>query len=102
MGLLRLLTNSAVMGPDALSCRDAWNTYRAIAQDERVGFALEPLGIEELWRKSTSHSGSSTQIWSDAYLAAFSHCAELRLITLDRALASRVKGAMLLSEPSRH
>ena len=90
------------MGSDVLSCREAWNTYCAIARDERVGFALEPLGIEDLWRKSTSHSATSTQIWSDAYLAAFSQCAELRLITFDRALALRVKDAVLLSEPFLH
>jgi uncharacterized protein len=102
MGLLRLLTNHIVMGPDVLSCREAWNTYRAIARDERVGFALEPLGIEDVWRKSSSHSATSTQIWSDAYLAAFSQCAELRLITFDRALALKVKDAVLISEPHLH
>lgn len=102
MGLLRLLTNHAVMGSDVLSCQEAWNAYRTIARDERVGFVLEPLGIEDLWRKSTSHPARSTQIWSDAYLAAFSQCAELRLVTFDRAFASKVKCAVLLSEPYLH
>jgi predicted nucleic acid-binding protein len=98
MGLLRLLTNSAVMGKDVLTSRDAWGAYQAILADERIGFAPEPFALEEEWRPLTSQRRSMPQIWTDAYLAAFAQCAGLRLATLDRGLASRVTGALLLTE----
>ena len=38
----------------------------------------------------------SPKMWMDAYLAAFAETAGLTLVTFDRALAGKVKGAMLL------
>jgi predicted nucleic acid-binding protein len=34
--------------------------------------------------------------WMDAYLAAFAEAAELTLVTLDKSLAAKNKGAVLL------
>jgi predicted nucleic acid-binding protein len=38
----------------------------------------------------------SPKIWADAYLAAFAVAGNLTLVTMDRALAAKVKGAVLL------
>jgi predicted nucleic acid-binding protein len=35
-------------------------------------------------------------MWADAYLAAFAEAGNLTLVTMDRALAAKVKGAVLL------
>jgi predicted nucleic acid-binding protein len=37
-----------------------------------------------------------TKRWADAYLAALAETAELTLVTFDRVLAGKVKGAVLL------
>jgi toxin-antitoxin system PIN domain toxin len=100
MGLLRLLTNPAVMGADVLSSRDAWSVYQDILADERVDFAPEPFALEDQWRKLTTTHRPATHLWTDAYLAAFANCAGLRLTTLDRALASLAPQSLLLIERS--
>jgi predicted nucleic acid-binding protein len=51
MALLRLLTNATVIDDDVLTSLDAWRAYRTILADERIGFAPEPLALEEHWRK---------------------------------------------------
>jgi predicted nucleic acid-binding protein len=38
----------------------------------------------------------SPKIWADSYLAAFAVAGNLTLVTMDRALAAKVKGAVLL------
>lgn len=98
MGLLRLLTNSSVMGNDVLSMRDSWRTYRTLLADERVRFAPEPAGLETEWHRMTSHDRSTPtpKVWTDAYLAAFADAAGMQLVTLDRAISSMAKKALVL------
>lgn len=96
MGLLRLLTNEAVMGGDVLASRDAWRVYRSILADERIHFAPEPYALEGEWRRLTGQDRQATKIWTDAYLAAFARAAGMRLVTLDRAVLSIADEALLL------
>jgi uncharacterized protein len=96
MGLLRLLTNQTVMGDDVVTSRDAWRAYRTILADERIGFAPEPLALEEPWRKLTSLDRPAPKLWTDAYLSAFAHTAGLRLVTLDRATLAIAADALVL------
>jgi uncharacterized protein len=97
MGLLRLLTNTAVMGNDVLASRDAWRVYGAFLVDSRIRFALEPFALEAHWRKLTAHGKPTPKIWTDAYLAAFARAAEMQLVTLDRAVLGWAPEALLLS-----
>ena len=97
MGLLRLLTNSHVMGGDVLASRDAWRVYRGILADERIGFAPEPFALEEQWRKLTSQDRPMPKLWTDAYLAAFARSAAMQFVTLDRAVLAMAPEALLLS-----
>jgi predicted nucleic acid-binding protein len=56
----------------------------------------EPAGIDPLFRQFTGGNQASTKLWADAYLAAFAQAANLTLVTFDRALAGRLRGAVLL------
>jgi predicted nucleic acid-binding protein len=47
-------------------------------------------------RSLTAGTVSSPKEWMDAYLAAFAEAGKLTLVTFDRALAGKAKGAVLL------
>ena len=91
MGFLRLLTNSRALGADAFSGAEAWRAFHGWRRAERITYAAEPPGLEEVWRKLTDRASGSPNFWTDAYLAAFALCAGLTLVTFDRQLA-RMKG----------
>ena len=94
LGLLRLLTSQAVMGPDVLTQRHAWTIYdQFIANGIRL--AHEPADVEEEMRLLTGQPRSSPKLWADAYLAAFAKQHGARLITFDKALASMTNSVLL-------
>ena len=96
LGLLRLLTNRSAMGEDVLTQSQAWDAFDALLENPENEMIDEPCGIDPLFRKHTDRNEVSTKQWADGYLAAFSMAAGTRLVTFDRALAGRVKGAVLL------
>jgi uncharacterized protein len=95
MGLLRLLTTSAVMGSDVLTQRQAWQAYDGLASSQ-IQFFDEPPALERSFRKLTSHTSSSPKEWADAYLHAFALEAYATLVTFDKALAAKSNGLCLL------
>jgi toxin-antitoxin system PIN domain toxin len=97
LGLLRLLTTSAIMQGNPLSMRNAWAVYDDLAEDERVGFVAEPGNIERPFRKYSSTRFASPNLWADAYLAAMAQELSAALITFDAALARRVPSSVLLA-----
>jgi hypothetical protein len=56
----------------------------------------EPRGLDPLFRQHTTRNEASTKQWADGYLTAFSIAAGIPLVTFDRALAGKAKGAVLL------
>jgi toxin-antitoxin system PIN domain toxin len=98
LSLLRLLTNSSAMGIDVATQSEAWRIYDLFFENGSTFFADEPKQVEELLRARTMKDETSTKEWADAYLAAFAESAGLRLVTFDRALAARTKGAILLKQ----
>ena len=86
MGLLRLLTNPKVMGADVLKQPAAWRVYDRMRSDVRVGFAVEPPGLEQAWRSETRSARASHRQWTDAYLYAFARTRELRLVSFDKGV----------------
>lgn len=84
MGLLRLLTNRHVMGPDVCTPQNAWGIYDRIAQETNILFATEPSDIEDEWRKLAPAGDSGPNLWTDAYLAAFAQLTGYTLVTFDR------------------
>jgi len=97
LGLLRLLSAPTVMGPDhAKSQQEAWKTYDAWLEDERVEFLHEPAGLETEFRALTQSPQASPKDWADSYLAAFAHVSRLTLVTFDRAFQNKAKDLLLL------
>jgi toxin-antitoxin system PIN domain toxin len=86
-GLLRLLTNAAVLAPygnPPLTNKEAWAVYEAFAADDRiVPQTDEPAGVEARWKDLAVHSTASPKLWMDAYLAAFALAAGCRMVTTD-------------------
>src|SRR5579863_195881 len=71
LGLLRLLTNAMVMGPDVRDQIGAWRYYDLLRKDSGIGFLDEPSTIEKIFRDLTASRTSSPNTWSDSYLGAF-------------------------------
>jgi uncharacterized protein len=87
MGFLRLSTNRKVFPLDALSLTEAWRVYDKLLADERVAFADEPEDVETGWRSATKFKTFSTNVWIDAYLAAFARAVGWEVVTFDRGFA---------------
>jgi toxin-antitoxin system PIN domain toxin len=97
LGLLRLLTNPSAMGEDVLTQSQAWKAFDALLENPGNRMIEEPPRIDTLFRQNTNRDEVSTKQWADGYLSAFATAAGIRLVTLDRALAGKAKGAVLLS-----
>jgi toxin-antitoxin system PIN domain toxin len=94
VGLLRLLTNEAVMGEQTLTLRKAWGVYDQWQRDPRVEFYPEPRGLDAEFREATEpFGGRSASKWvGDCYLLAYAKQSQAALVTFDRALY-RLAGA---------
>jgi len=83
MGLLRLLTNSKVMGRSRRTVVQAWETFAELLADRRVIFATEPARIELAWRQLMTQAGVGPSSWPDAYLPAFAEAHLYSPVTFD-------------------
>lgn len=98
LGLLRLLSSEAVMGPDdVMTQRAAWLAYDRWREDERVGFLDEPVDLEPRFRALTRLRHPATKDWADSYLSAFAETSELTLVTFDIALRAKADRTVLLT-----
>ncbi len=97
LGLLRLLTTQSVMGPGTLTQAQAWEAYDRLIGAAGAMFVDEPAGMESIFRSCSGAQQASPKEWADSYLSAFSLAARIPLVTFDRALAGKVKDAVLLS-----
>jgi len=90
LGLLRLLTTSAIMGKDVRTIGEAWKVYDRWLEDSRIGLRRESLELDPAFRAATHPVSrlSSPKALGDCYLLAASQIAEATLVTFDRALAS--------------
>ncbi len=97
LGLLRLLSAEAVMGPDQVkSQQEAWKAYDRWLEDERVEFLDEPAGLEARFRGLTRSPHAAPKDWADSYLAAFALSSRLTVVTFDRAFQNKAKELLLL------
>jgi predicted nucleic acid-binding protein len=88
MSLLRLITNSAILGEDAVTRSEAWRIIDQIWSDDRVLWAEEPDQLEAVFR-AISARDDSHKLWTDDYLAAFAQASGASLVTLDTKLKDR-------------
>lgn len=88
IGILRLLTNPAVMGKAAFTLREAWSAYDQWLDDPRVEFFPEPRTIDPEFRTATQpFSAKHASKWlGDCWLLAFAQSAGASLVTFDKAL----------------
>lgn len=96
MGLLRLLTTEAVMGPEVLTQRQAWSVYDSFLRDSGARFIYETRTLDDSFRSLSRLDMASPKDWADSYLAAFALETGARLVTFDKGLAGRVKGSVAL------
>ena len=72
------------MGNYAISAGEAWSLVAELLEDERIGFVAEPLHLKTVMPNMLRNPGPTGKLISDAYLAAFSVAAQMRLATVDR------------------
>lgn len=87
LGLLRLATNLKAFPMEAVPMNQAWRIYDELLSDDRIGFAEEPDLIAEQLRKFSQLQAFSTNVWTDAYLAAFAVAADFEMVTFDKGFA---------------
>ena len=83
LALLRLLTNRTVMGERRRNFEDAYADYSRMLAADSVIYVREPEGIEIQLRKYCKMDGSSSNFWTDSYLAAFAVTGGFEFATLD-------------------
>lgn len=90
IGLLRLLTNAAVMGDQTLTIGQAWALYDRWLEDPRVGFFPDPPQTESCFRQATKPFAAKTATkWiGDCWLLAFAQATDSCLVTFDQALCN--------------
>jgi toxin-antitoxin system PIN domain toxin len=88
LGLLRLLSNSSVMGDRTLTLAQAWSVYDRWLADPRVAFYPEPPGLDAALRAATKPvSAQTAPKWiGDAFLLAYAQQCGAALVTFDRAV----------------
>ena len=55
--------------------------------DDRITFANELAGVEEVWKSLVIRESSSPKLWMDAWLTAFARCYGFQVITTDKAFS---------------
>jgi hypothetical protein len=89
MAVLRHVSNPGLLGPDALTRREAWRLVDRQMRDPDVTWQAEPDGVEIAWRTLSGRADRNHKLWTDDYLAGFAQAGHLTLVTLDRAFAKR-------------
>lgn len=96
MALLRLMTNPAVTGRDALSRREAWDAVDQLTSDPRVRLLAEPETLLPLWKALSKKDDRSHLLWTDDYLAAFAQAIDAELVTLDGEFRRRYPAVQVI------
>lgn len=95
VGLLRLLTNEAVMGAQTLRLREAWQVYDRWRNDPRVEFHAESRDLEKAFRETTApFAARKASKWiGDCYLLAYAKESAATLATFDKNLFAHARRA---------
>jgi uncharacterized protein len=88
IGLLRLLSNTSVMGEQTLTLRKAWSVYDRWLEDPRVEFYPEPRNVDTAFRHATEPFAAqqASKAVGDCWLLASAKELQATLVTFDRAL----------------
>jgi hypothetical protein len=99
LGLLRHLTNRATMKGDPLTNRQAWNIFETLTSDARVRFFPEWPALDGLFKSHSDVNQAATNVWGDAYLAAYAAVNEATLVTFDKGFAKYPVKTLILESP---
>lgn len=97
MAFLRLITNPAITGRDALSRRQAWDAVDQLMADSRVRFLSEPDTLVPLWKALSKRDDHDHLLWTDDYLAAFAQAVDAELVTLDGVFRTRYPAVRVIT-----
>jgi len=88
IGVLRLLTNTSVMGEQTVTPKRAWSIYDRWLEDVRVDFHTEPRDLDVAFREATRALANrpASKTVGDCYLLAFAKDTRSTLVTFDSAL----------------
>jgi toxin-antitoxin system PIN domain toxin len=89
LGFLRLLTNKHVMQEEVMRPDEAWEAYRVLRLDRRIGNLAEPHEFPETWQAFTEGPSGSPNLWTRAYLCALAHAGRLSLVTFDAKIPAK-------------
>jgi toxin-antitoxin system PIN domain toxin len=84
LGLVRLLSQKAVMGTAVLSTARAAEVYEYFAGLAEVGFMPEPSACGAGLQQVLAAGGVTPAMVTDVYLACFAKSGGLRLVTFDK------------------
>ena len=87
LGLLRHLTNASTMKGSPLTNRQAWKIFETLRTDARVCFFPEWPALEGLFKSYSDVNQAATNLWGDAYLAAYAAVNEATLVTFDKGFS---------------
>lgn len=83
LGLVRLLSNAAVMGSDVVPTAAAWALSEELLRDARLVFENEPPGLDSVMPSLFRHRTPTKNLVNDVYLAAFAIAGSMRMATRD-------------------
>jgi uncharacterized protein len=88
IGILRLLTNTSVMGHQTLTLRKAWSVYDRWLEDPRVAFYPEPRNLDAGFRRASEPflTQPASKAVGDCFLLAYASEIEATLVTFDQSL----------------
>jgi toxin-antitoxin system PIN domain toxin len=98
LGLLRHLSNAATMKGSPLTNRQAWKVFETLQTDARVRFFPEWPALDGLLKSYSDVNQAATNLWGDAYLAAYAAVNDITLVTFDKGFA-RYPIKTLILEP---
>jgi toxin-antitoxin system PIN domain toxin len=100
MALLRLLSNSRVMGTSTLYPERAWEVVGELIGDPRV-IVIEqpPQSHAGYWLSCVAGRQPSPDLWTDAWLAALARATDCEMTTFDRGFLAFNKLKLRLLAP---
>ena len=87
LGLLRHLTNTATMKGNPLTNRQAWRVFETLQTDARIRFFPEWPALDPLLKSYSDVAQPATNLWGDAYLAAYAAVNGATLVSFDKGFA---------------
>lgn len=86
LGMVRLLSQSRVMGPNVLDLAQAMAIYRQWLLTPGVELWLDALGVDDAVAQMLARGAQPwpARFWTDICLAATAQCAGLRMVSFDR------------------